>query len=87
MFVVQLPAGLDRDEIMRELAARRVQSKPYLPAIHLMMSIYRELLGHEPGEFPICEDTASRSLALSFFPGMSEGETEYVSRTLTGLIA
>ncbi|MGD1059266.1 MAG: DegT/DnrJ/EryC1/StrS family aminotransferase, partial [Solirubrobacteraceae bacterium] len=41
VFVVQLPHGVDRDETIRALASRGVQSKPYLPAIHLM-SFYRE---------------------------------------------
>ena len=49
-----------------------MQSKPYLPAIHLM-SYYRERFGHRPGEFPVCEDVAARSLALPFFPEMSRG--------------
>ena len=57
---------------VRALAAAGIQSKPYLPAIHLM-SFYRERFGHREGEFPVCEDVAARSLALPFFPGMSEG--------------
>ncbi len=36
VFVVQLPRGVDRDETVRALAAAGIQSKPYLPAIHLM---------------------------------------------------
>ncbi len=51
-----------------------VQSKPYLPAIHLM-SFYRERFGHREGEFPVCEDVAARSLALPFFPGLSESRS------------
>ena len=73
MFVVQLPRGADRDETVRALAAAGIQSKPYLPAIHLM-SFYRERFGHREGEFPVCEDVAARSLALPFFPEMSEGQ-------------
>src|SRR2546421_2874847 len=55
VFVVQLPHGSDRHETIRALAARGIQSKPYLPAIHLM-SFYRERFGHRAGEFPVCED-------------------------------
>ena len=40
---------------MRE---RGVDTKPYLPAIHLM-SFYRERFGHREGEFPVCEDVAA----------------------------
>ena len=36
VFVVQLPHGCDRDDTIRALLERGIQSKPYLPAIHLM---------------------------------------------------
>ena len=83
VFVVQLPQGVDRDGTIRALAAEGIQSKPYLPAIHLM-SFYRERFGHREGEFPVCEDVAARSLALPFFPEMSEGQ---VARVREGLRA
>ena len=51
--------GRDRDDVIRALRERGVQSKPYLPAIHLM-SFYRETFGHREGEFPVCEDVAAR---------------------------
>ncbi|HST55373.1 MAG TPA: DegT/DnrJ/EryC1/StrS family aminotransferase [Solirubrobacteraceae bacterium] len=81
VFVVQLPHGVDRDETIGALTASGVQSKPYLPAIHLM-SFYRERFGHREGEFPVCEDVAARSLALPFFPGMSEGQVARVAAAL-----
>jgi perosamine synthetase len=86
VFVVQLPRGVDRDEVVRSLATAGVQSKPYLPAIHLM-SFYRELFGHREGQFPVCEDAAARSLALPFFPGMSEGQVERVVSQLAAATA
>jgi perosamine synthetase len=86
VFVVQLPRGVDRDGVVRALAAEGVQSKPYLPAIHLM-SFYRERFGHREGEFPVCEDVASRSLALPFFPGMGEGQVARVAQTLRALLS
>ena len=78
VFVVQLPSDVDRDETVRLLASAGVQSKPYLPAIHLM-SFYRERFGHRKGEFPVCEDVAARSLALPFFPQMSDGQVARVA--------
>ena len=81
MFVVQLPHGVDRDGTIRALAAGQIQSKPYLPAIHLM-SFYRERFGHREGEFPVCEDVAARSVALPFFPEMSEGQVARVAEAL-----
>lgn len=85
VFVVQLPRGAERDTVIRELAAQGVQSKPYLPAIHLM-SFYRERFGHRPGEFPVCEDVAARSLALPFFPGLRDKQVERVAVALRGAL-
>ncbi len=85
VFVVQVPRGVDRDETVRTLAAAGVQSKPYLPAIHLM-SFYRERFGHRVGEFPVCEDVAARSLALPFFPEMSEGQVALVAERLCAVL-
>jgi perosamine synthetase len=85
VFVVQLPRAVNRDETVRRLAGLGVQSKPYLPAIHLM-SFYRERFGHRAGEFPICEDVAARSLALPFFPEMTEGQVTRVAETLNAAL-
>ena len=57
---------------------RSIPSKPYFPAIHLM-SFYREQFGHREGQFPVCEDVAARSIALPFFPTMTEGQVERVA--------
>ncbi|MBX5468487.1 MAG: DegT/DnrJ/EryC1/StrS family aminotransferase [Thermoleophilaceae bacterium] len=86
VYVVQLPRGVARDRAVEELRARGVDSKPYLPAIHLM-SFYRERFGHRPGEFPVCEDVAARSLSLPFFPGMSEGQVARVAEALREVLA
>jgi perosamine synthetase len=81
VFVVQVPRQRDRDEVIRELRARGVECKPYLPAIHLM-SFYRERYGHREGEFAVCEDVAARSVALPFFPAMTEGQVARVAGAL-----
>lgn len=81
VYVVQLPPASDRDATIRALRARGIDSKPYLPAIHLM-SFYRARFGHREGEFPVCEDVARRSLALPFFPELSEPEVERVALAL-----
>ena len=82
VFVVQVPAdGPARDDVVVALREHGVQSKPYLPAIHLM-SLYRERFGHREGEFPVCEDVAARSIALPFFPEMSDGQVDRVASAL-----
>jgi perosamine synthetase len=86
VYVVQLPDGAGRDETMLALRELGVQSKPYLPAIHLM-SFYRGRFGHRPGEFPIAEDVAARSLALPFFPELSEGQVARVVEALERVLS
>ena len=76
-----MPARTDRDATVRALREIGIQSKPYLPAIHLM-SYYREAFGYRPGEFPVCEDIAERSLALPFFPALTQRQIERVSAAL-----
>ncbi|MEX2197151.1 MAG: DegT/DnrJ/EryC1/StrS family aminotransferase [Thermoleophilaceae bacterium] len=86
VYVVQLPGHADRDATIEALRARGIDSKPYLPAIHLM-SFYRERFGHTEGEFPVCEDVARRSIALPFFPGLGEGEIAQVAAALGEALA
>jgi perosamine synthetase len=85
VYVVQLPRGVDRDSAVTGMRERGVDSKPYLPAIHLM-SFYRERFGHKEGDFPVCEDVAARSLALPFFPQLTHGEAEQVVEALRDVI-
>jgi perosamine synthetase len=86
VYVVQVPSGGPaRDDVIMALRERGVASKPYLPAIHLM-SFYRERFGHREGEFPVCEDVAARSIALPFFPEMTEGQVAEVSAALHAVL-
>jgi perosamine synthetase len=86
VFVVALPRTRDRSEVIAALAREHIQSKPYLPAIHLM-SFYRERFGYGEGSFPVCEDVAARSLALPFFPDMTEAQVARVTAALQSALA
>jgi perosamine synthetase len=86
VYVVQVPRGHDRDDVLRALREHGIPSKPYMPAIHLM-SFYRERFGHREGEFPVCEDVAARSLALPFFPEMTDGQVERVAGALARVLS
>jgi perosamine synthetase len=85
VYVVQLPPGVDRDAAVTEMRERGVDTKPYLPAIHLM-SFYRERFGHREGEFPVCEEIAARSLALPFFGALTDAELDHVVGALRDVI-
>jgi len=85
VYVVQLPPGIDRDATIEAMRAAGIDTKPYLPAIHLMR-FYRERFGHTEGEFPVCEEVARRSIALPFFPEMREEQVQRVAESLVGII-
>jgi perosamine synthetase len=80
VYTVQLPEGVDRDATVGRLAERGVASKAYLPCIHLFPHL-REL-GYREGQFPVAEAASARSLALPFFPAMSEAQVSRVCEAL-----
>lgn len=86
VYVVQLPAGVDRDAVIGKLASEGVASKPYMPVIHLQ-PYYRERFGFAPGDFPVAEDVAERSLALPFFPQIAESDVDRAVGALARALA
>jgi perosamine synthetase len=85
VYVVQLPEGADRDAVIDALTERGVQSKAYLPCIHLQ-PLYRERFGFKGGEFPLSERAAARSLGLPFFTSMTEAQVECVCDCLAEVL-
>jgi len=85
VYLVQLPGEADRTEVIRLLAESGIQSKAYLPAIHLF-PFYRERFGFKGGEFPVAERAAERSLALPFHPGLEEAAVETVCDSLAAAL-
>jgi dTDP-4-amino-4,6-dideoxygalactose transaminase len=81
VYPIQLPVGADRKAVIAELAEAGIQSKAYLPCVHLM-PFYSERFGFRPGQFPVAEALSERSLALPFFGPMTEGQVERVSKAL-----
>jgi perosamine synthetase len=80
VYTVQLPEETDRDATIASLAEGGVSSKAYLPCIHLFPHL-REL-GYREGQFPVAEAASARSLALPFFPAMSESQVSQVCEAL-----
>jgi perosamine synthetase len=84
VYTVRLPQGSDRDATIARLAERGIASKAYLPCIHLFPHL-REL-GYREGQFPVAEAAAADSLALPFFPAMSEAQVDRVCQELTAAL-
>jgi perosamine synthetase len=84
VYVVRLGEGVDRDATIARLAERGVASKAYLPCIHLFPHL-REL-GYREGQFPVAEAASAHSLALPFFPSMSEAQVDRVCQELAAAL-
>jgi perosamine synthetase len=80
VYPVRLAAEADRDATIARLAERGVASKAYLPCIHLFPHL-REL-GYREGEFPVAEEASARSLALPFYPSMTDAQVDRVCEAL-----
>ncbi|HMO00090.1 MAG TPA: DegT/DnrJ/EryC1/StrS family aminotransferase [Miltoncostaeaceae bacterium] len=86
VYAPRLDADLDRDRIIGDLDAVGVSAKPYLPCIHLQ-PFYQHEHGHRPGEFPVTEAISASTIALPFFPEMTEAQVERVCGALAAAIA
>lgn len=86
VYVVSLigPAGR-RDRVLNELKKRGIQTKPYLPSIH-MFDVYRKLYHYRPGQFPISEGVSNSSLALPFYLGLTDADIKHICRTLIDVL-
>lgn len=75
----------DRDRILKELRAHGIGCSNYFSPIHLQ-PFYRELFGYKPGDFPVTESVAARTIALPFYNNLSEDQIDYVVTTLRTLL-
>jgi perosamine synthetase len=85
IYAPRLDADIDRDRVIGLLDAAGVSAKPYLPCIHLQ-PYYREHHGYRPGTLPITEAISASTIALPFFPAMTENQVDRVCRELVGAI-
>jgi len=85
VYVVKLPAAVDRDRVIARLAERGVASAPYLPSIHLQ-DYMRERYGFREGMLPVSEDCSRRTLALPFHARLDPGDQEFVVESLRAAV-
>ena len=75
-----------RDRMVRELAAQGIECANYFPAIHLLPHV-RDRLGCRPGDCPVTERVAARTLALPFSSCLTREEVERVATALKASLA
>ncbi|HSB38510.1 MAG TPA: DegT/DnrJ/EryC1/StrS family aminotransferase [Gaiellaceae bacterium] len=81
VYVVALPAGVDRARVMAELRAAGIGTAEYVPCVHLQPYM-REAYGFSEGVCPVAEEVAARTLALPFYPQLEAGDQERVVEAL-----
>ncbi len=88
VYVVRLTdqfTAADRDAILEGMRRHEIGVSNYFPPIHLLPP-YRKCLGHKPGDFPVCESVAQRTIALPFFNRLADEEIDLVCQTLDVMI-
>jgi dTDP-4-amino-4,6-dideoxygalactose transaminase len=86
VYVIRIAASVDRDALVRKLAARGVPARPYFSPIHLQPYMAAQF-GYREGDYPVTEDLGRRGLALPFSSVMTEAQVEIVCRELAGALA
>lgn len=66
-----------RNKLVENLNKEGIQTKPYLPVIHLQ-PFMREMFGYKEGDFPVAERISGETLALPFYIGLSKDDVEYI---------
>jgi dTDP-4-amino-4,6-dideoxygalactose transaminase len=85
-FVVRLAHGIDRQAVIRDLAAAGVPTRTYFSPIHLQ-PFYQARFGYQPGDFPVTEALGATSLALPFSSRLSNAEVDHVCDRLGSLVS
>lgn len=89
VYVIQLADTFDRadrDDLIQRLQADGIGCAPYFPSIHLQ-PYYRDRFGFAPGDFPVTEHVADRTLALPFYPDITTAQIDRVANVLSNELA
>jgi len=88
VFVIRLADSVGfehRDRLLEEMRRQRIQVSNYFPPIHLQPFI-AERYTHGPGDFPVCEQAARRTVALPFHAHLTEDDVAFVCGALRGIL-
>ena len=80
VFVVRLADRYgreDRDRVLQGLREAGIGCSNYFPPIH-MQAFYAERFGYRPGDFPVTERIAARTIALPFFNALTTSQADEV---------
>ena len=86
VYVVKIASGIRRDRVIAYLEDQGIQTRPYLPCIHLQRYM-REQFGFHEWMFPVAEETSRHTLALPFYSAIEPDDQERVVEALRSALA
>jgi len=89
VFVVRLADRFSqeqRDKVLAHLRDQGIGTNNYFSPVHLQ-GFYREQFGYKPGDFPVTEKVAARTIALPFYNRLTEKDQDLVIEVLKAAIA
>ena len=85
VYAPRLASGVDRNAVITQLDELGISAKPYLPCIHLQ-PFYQDQFGYRPGTLPVTETISASTIALPFFPEMTEDQVDQVCAALATVL-
>jgi perosamine synthetase len=83
-YVEETKAPMSRNEIMKALYSKGIQTRPGTHAVH-MLSFYRDRFGIRPDDFPVARDCERYSMAIPLHNRMTPEDYEYVVKAIKNL--
>lgn len=84
VYVIRITNG-KRNKTMVELAKKGIQTKPYLPVIHLQPYIQKQFF-FKKGDYKIAEKIASETLALPLYIGLTKKDIKQIVNSLKRVV-
>ena len=84
-FVLQLAGPIDRDSLIAQLGQRGLEATIGTYALHCQ-PFFQRTFGLVPGELPNSYQAYTHSLAVPFYPQMSEDDIEFVAQSLLEIL-
>lgn len=88
VFVIKLAddySEAQRNNMIAALRERGIGCSNYFAPIHLQ-PFYMKQFGYKPGDFPVCERVAARTIALPFHNALTQSDIDEVCATIESLL-
>ncbi len=78
--------AIDRERLIKTLTEQGIGHGIHYPVPVHLQPAYRKLLGHQPGDFPVSEQSAKRFISLPMFPELNEMQIAAVIDTVRNAV-